>query len=75
MIQTEEELKKYAWTQMVHISRFGCTGIKCKWCVLNRQCGKFPSKARQVAREMIEYAQSLKNQNKEKGNESVQSGS
>lgn len=69
MNQSEEELRKYAYSQVIHISRFGCNGIKCKWCVLNKACDHFPVHSKDVAASMIMYAK------KQKGIGNVQSGS
>jgi hypothetical protein len=57
---SKEDIEKYAYYQIIHISKFGCSGIKCKSCCLNKVCDHFPSKAKDVANQMIAYAKMVK---------------
>lgn len=57
---SKEDARKYAYSQIIHISKFGCSGIKCKRCCLNKVCDHFPSKAKDVANQMIAYAKMVK---------------
>lgn len=57
---TKEELTKYAYAQIIHVSKYGCNGIKCKNCVMNRICDHFPSHSKDVALQMITYAKNYK---------------
>lgn len=52
----EKRITEYMIAQLIHISRHGCSGIKCKRCVINRVCGKDASKSAEIASEMIFYA-------------------
>lgn len=56
---TQKDIEKYAYYQIIHISKFGCSGIKCKKCVLNKICDHFPSKAKGIANQMIAYAKAV----------------
>lgn len=57
---SKEDIEKYACSQIIHISKFGCSGIKCKRCCLNKVCDHFPSKAKDIAIQMIAYAKMVK---------------
>lgn len=54
-----KDARKYAYSQFIHIYKFGCSGIKCKRCCLNKVCDHFPSKAKDVAFQMIMYAKAV----------------
>mgnify|MGYP003558020650 CR=1 FL=1 len=56
---SQKAVKKYTFAQFVHIYKFGCSGIKCKRCCLNKVCCHFPSKAKDVAFQMIMYAKTV----------------
>jgi hypothetical protein len=56
---SKEDIERYAYSQIIHISKFGCSGIKCKKCVLNKICDHFPSKSKDVANQMIAYAKTV----------------
>lgn len=52
----EEILREYVPVVMEHISKHGCSGLKCKRCPLNNVCDKNASKAKELANQMIVYA-------------------
>ena len=58
---TKENVSKFVVQQIVHISRHGCSGIKCKRCSLNRVCeDRKPENSKELASKMMFYAQTYK---------------
>lgn len=51
-----ELLRNYVPVVMEHISKHGCSGLKCKRCPLNLVCDKNASKSKELANQMIAYA-------------------
>ena len=52
----EELVRNYVPVVMEHISKHGCSGLKCKRCPLNLVCDKNASKSKELANQMIAYA-------------------
>lgn len=59
----EELVRNYVPVVLQHIRDHGCSGLKCKRCPLNLVCDKNASKSKELANQMIAYAntQRLKN--------------
>jgi len=52
----EELLRNYVPVVLEHISKHGCSGLKCKRCPLNNVCDKNALKSKELANQMIVYA-------------------
>ena len=52
----EELLRNYVPVVMEHISKHGCSGLKCKRCPLNNVCDRNAAKSKELANQMITYA-------------------
>lgn len=52
----EELLRNYVPVVLEHISKHGCSGLKCKRCPLNNICDKNAAKSKDLANQMIVYA-------------------
>ena len=52
----EELLRNYVPVVLEHISKHGCSGLKCKRCPLNNVCDKNAAKSKDLANQMIIYA-------------------
>ena len=52
----EELLRNYVPVVLEHISKHGCSGLKCKRCPLNNVCDKNAAKSKDLANQMIVYA-------------------
>ena len=52
----EELLRNYVPVVMEHISKHGCSGLKCKRCPLNNVCDRNAAKSKELANQMIAYA-------------------
>ena len=55
-ITKEELLRNYVPVVMQHIRDHGCSGLKCKRCPLNNICDRDSSKSKELANQMITYA-------------------
>lgn len=55
-ITKEELLRNYVPVVMQHIRDHGCSGLKCKRCPLNNICDRDASKSKELANQMITYA-------------------
>lgn len=49
-------LRNYVPVVLEHISKHGCSGLKCKRCPLNNVCDKNAAKSKDLANQMIVYA-------------------
>ena len=52
----EALLREYVPVVLKHISKHGCSGLKCKRCPLNNVCDKNAAKSKDLANQMIVYA-------------------
>lgn len=52
----EALLREYVPVVLEHISKHGCSGLKCKRCPLNNVCDKNAAKSKDLANQMIVYA-------------------
>ena len=52
----EALLREYVPVVLEHISKHGCSGLKCKRCPLNNVCDKNAAKSKDLANQMIMYA-------------------
>ena len=52
----EELVRNYVPVVMEHISKHGCSGLKCKRCPLNNICDKNAAKSKELANQIIAYA-------------------
>jgi hypothetical protein len=52
----EELLRNYVPVVMEHIAKHGCSGLKCKRCPLNNVCDRNASRSKELANQMIAYA-------------------
>ena len=55
----EMVLRNYVPVVMQHIRDHGCSGLKCKRCPLNKVCDRDASKSKDLANQMIAYANTL----------------
>lgn len=46
----------YVPVVMEHISKHGCSGLKCKRCPLNNICDRNAARSKELANQMIAYA-------------------
>lgn len=56
----EELVRNYVPVVMEHISKHGCSGLKCKRCPLNNICDRNAAKSKELANQMIAYANAQK---------------
>lgn len=52
----QELVRNYVPVVMEHIAKHGCSGLKCKRCPLNNICDKNAAKSKELANQMIVYA-------------------
>ena len=52
----EALLREYVPVVMEHISKHGCSGLKCKRCPLNNVCDRNAARSKELANQMIVYA-------------------
>ena len=52
----EALLREYVPVVLEHISKHGCSGLKCKRCPLNNICDRNAVKSKELANQMIAYA-------------------
>lgn len=52
----EELIRNYVPVVMEHIAKHGCSGLKCKRCPLNNVCDRNASRSKELANQMIAYA-------------------
>ena len=58
--EQKDAVVNYAITQIVHIAKHGCSGIKCNKCALNRLCkDRRPANSISLAQQVIAYAKTL----------------
>lgn len=53
----EGQLRAYIVTQIEHIKKHGCSGIKCKRCALNNICDRNAKNSKELAHKVAAYAQ------------------
>jgi len=51
-------IRNYVPVVMDHIAKHGCSGLKCKRCPLNNICDRNAAKSKELANQMIAYANS-----------------
>ena len=49
-------IRNYVPVVMDHIAKHGCSGLKCKRCPLNNVCDRNAAKSKELANQMIAYA-------------------
>lgn len=49
-------IRNYVPVVMEHISKHGCSGLKCKRCPLNNICDRNAANSKELANQMIAYA-------------------
>lgn len=49
-------IRNYVPVVMEHIAKHGCSGLKCKRCPLNNICDRNAAKSKELANQMIAYA-------------------
>ena len=52
----QELVRNYVPVVMEHIAKHGCSGLKCKRCPLNNICDRNAAKSKELANQMIAYA-------------------
>ena len=52
----EALLREYVPVVLEHISKHGCSGLKCKRCPLNNICDRNAANSKELANQMIAYA-------------------
>ena len=57
--QKQQIMTQMAVNQIMYISQKGCQGIKCRGCVMNAICDRHPSKAKDLAKQLILYSNTL----------------
>lgn len=55
-ITNEALVRNYVPVVMQHICDHGCSGLKCKRCPLNNVCDRDASKSKELANQIITYA-------------------
>ena len=55
-LDREELLRNYVPVVLEHISKHGCSGLKCKRCPLNNVCDRNAAHSKELANQMIVYA-------------------
>lgn len=55
-ITNEALVRNYVPVVMQHIRDHGCSGLKCKRCPLNNVCDRDASKSKELANQIITYA-------------------
>ena len=59
----EQLLRNYVPVVMQHIRDHGCSGLKCKRCPLNNLCDRNASKSKELAAQVIAYANTTRAKN------------
>lgn len=61
--QKEQIVRNYVPVVMQHIRDHGCSGLKCKRCPLNNLCDRNASKSKELASQVIAYANTTRAKN------------
>lgn len=61
--QKEQIVRNYVPVVMQHIRDHGCSGLKCKRCPLNNLCDRNASKSKELAAQVIAYANTTRAKN------------